>query len=304
MNLDPNASYNLTRAGASYGPYTGSQLLTMARSQQVQPTDTVWTAGMADWLTLNSFVEFQGIFPQATQPQTTAVQTQPQPRVVRSSPSRKLVTRTKTRTEARKGASFALLLFSFISIFIALPLIFIGVIIAINAFGDPIEGVGIQATTTEAQQQVADIQEKLREIASSLNLDPDNVSTGILTFFPLLILAVIFWPVYLQAVYVYRGWKYIQDVPTVNMGPVAAVFLFLCPIVNLVGFFIVYCGWAGHYNTKKSLSTSVSYPNVSQGFFIAACVVTLVFLPILMPFMHYQMCRGINHLAIAPDVVA
>jgi uncharacterized protein DUF4339 len=48
--MKPGAMYSVARSGQQYGPYTLDQLRDYFNQGSVQPTDLVWSAGMATWI--------------------------------------------------------------------------------------------------------------------------------------------------------------------------------------------------------------------------------------------------------------
>ena len=57
MELSPGVSYQLARSGQQYGPYEGTQLISMAQSGDVLESDHIWTEGMSDWVPASSIVQ-------------------------------------------------------------------------------------------------------------------------------------------------------------------------------------------------------------------------------------------------------
>ena len=309
MEINPSANYSISRNGQEFGPYPGGELFQMAKNRQITSTDYLWTDGMPQWVQADTFPQFQAAFTPSSQasqtPQPivpTVGQQQPQPQIQPAVqqpnptsgqsalanvpvPRRNRMQqvgpiRTKGPVNRGKGASFGLWLFSllwFASVFVV-P--FILMLVA--------QPVGEEATTSLFEQ--------------FLNSDLAQNGVFMSVIVGIMFAGLFFFPI-LDLIYLYRGWKYIQDCPTVTLSPGAAVGFMLIPIFNIIWMFIAYIGWAKHYNIRNNLSYSKSAPKVSEGLFITHHILLVVFgfWPLIF-FMMYQMCRGINYLAATPEL--
>lgn len=93
MELSPGVSYQLARSGQQYGPYEGTQLISMAQSGDVLESDYIWAEGMADWVPASSLLQLaptvSSEVTQAAVPITEPIHVKPQGRAVGAVSQRK-----------------------------------------------------------------------------------------------------------------------------------------------------------------------------------------------------------------------
>jgi GYF domain 2 len=136
MDINQSLKYHCSRVGQKFGPFTGAELVQLARGRQLLPTDHIWTEGMSGWESASAFSSLTPIFAanhpsrahQQTGHQTRPVQTRPEydPGPVENPIAAQITGRVglpgksgaaadlallHPKTRKRRGASFGFLLF-------------------------------------------------------------------------------------------------------------------------------------------------------------------------------------------------
>ena len=313
MNIQPSNNYLFSRDGQQYGPFDGDYLQVLAKNGQVIPTDHVWTEGMAEWVPAIQFAELNAIFAPPQQAGPLATLATPAPAVKRptmaspatatpvggAAPATKMATpvgqpratpqagRTAAPATAMAtssgtprslpGAKFGLIA----GLFIAAMAGFVGFLV--------LGGVQLSTlhTKVDAEGEIP--------VPTGLGIAGILYVIGLIASLALSVLTLI---------YVYRAWKYIQDLPGVTSTPGKAIGFMFIPFFNLYWLFIAYWGWSKDYNRRRTM-TNNDGPEASEGLFMVFCILTLIGLSVFVfPPVMAKLCKAVNHLATSPELQA
>lgn len=301
-----SASYQLSRDGQQYGPYLGEQIMQMAQTKQVLPTDHLWCEGMAEWTPAQSFSQLAPIFAAAA-PQAAVTPTATagaagvvargnvaRPGVAaRKSPAARKTTGVRpgargaavgAAATGKKGANFSILMW-------ALVVFLIGVGMAIG--GSVSMGTAMSSALEQADPNNFD------NFAPSA---PSGMSIFLMVGGMVLYAAGLLTYSIMTLVYLHRGWTLLQVLPRVRSTPGKAIGFLFIPFFNYYWIFVCYHGWAQDYGLLKQRTQIPGAPEVPSGLFMAFCIgCFLGFGPLLHPFLMAKLCNGINFLASKSD---
>ncbi len=271
MQFRADLSYYYVRNNERQGPISGAQLVQLAGTGQVQPTDLVWTDGMPAWAPASTL---EGLYaaPVSAAPAMVPPPPPAPPAHYVAAPS-PVPVRPLFPAAPFGGASFGMMfVLGLLGFFILVG----GVVMAV---------IGAQAggdVTTPA------------------------VVAGIIT--AVLGCCLLIWSCVLGAIYLYRAWSAIQGHPQVESTPGKAIGFMFIPLFSLYWIFIAYGKWAKQYNEFVRMNQLPGAPAVSEGLFLTLCICTaasiiplvnyIALLPQLVvgPMVAYQLCRAVNYL--------
>tara|TARA_R110000850_G_scaffold14189_16_gene45506 strand:+ start:1661 stop:2530 length:870 start_codon:yes stop_codon:yes gene_type:complete len=278
MDILQGVDYFYTTNGRQVGPIEGTQVLLLAQQGQILVTDNLWAEGMAEWLPAAAFNQLAPVF-QRQDPavQDPSVEVKEGASIVRepslTRPGVILMPREEEVPERyRKGAKFGLLM----------TLLSLGVLCYAARFAGLVTIGDISSSASP----------EMPELSSKMGL----LYLAAMTF------AMVFLVSYsiVSLVYLHRVWSHIQELGTARTTPGKAIGFLFIPFFNLYWMFIAYSAWAEDFN-KYSEGMGADYVRrASPGLGIAFCVLALLGLPVLHPFLMAHICRSINEISDLP----
>lgn len=305
MEIQTELSYQVVRDGQQFGPYDGQQIIEMAKAGELLASDTLWAEGLPNWTTAASFTQLAAIFAPAATPEPAGTPATPMSSnndapvndagigqnpisaatnssgIPADGPGTPAGVRLG-RVVERKGAKFGAVVFSyFLAIFGLIGFIYGGV-----------KGLSSLSTLEMNEDGTFPVEAFMQGDLMIAGISYVVLMVGYL-------LCLIF-----TLVYLYRAWKYIQDLPNVSTTPGKAVGLLFLPFFNLYWIFRAFHGWATDYNLRCDIADPVNSEQANEGLFMMFCILTLVTglsIFIYLPVMR-KICRSVNYLASSPEL--
>jgi len=125
---------------------------------------------------------------------------------------------------------------------------------------------------------------------------------------PLLILAIplLIYSQVIYLIFVYKAWESIQD-GHARTSPCQTIGLLYVPFFNFYWIFQAHWGFAKDYNAYISRHGVAAAPRLSEGLFLAFCIMSLIpFVNIVAPVLYAviisDICHGVNSLPVLATV--
>jgi len=129
-----------------------------------------------------------------------------------------------------------------------------------------------------------------------------------LVAWPLLLLAIplLIYGGVIYIIFVYKAWESIQD-GHARTGPCKAIGLLFVPFFNFYWIFQAHWGFAKDYNAYISRHGVAAAPRLSEGLFLAYCIISLIPFVNIAGFVVYavllnNICDGVNSLPVLAKV--
>lgn len=269
MDILQGVQYFYTSNGQQLGPVEGTELVALAEQGHITAADNIWSEGFTEWLPPQSFSQLAPLYqaqPEAPTPPAGLNASG----VVHGAHIVKKHLHVKAAHRFREGAKFNTL----IGLLTVGLILSAGTIAAVLLGPEPLPG----AITPPAP---------LLPLWAMFLLSVGAVGC-------LLMYAI------LSLIYLSRAWAYIQELPVARTTPGKAVWLLFLPLFNIYWLFVAYGGWPTDYNKYLDMAGADDVPRAKPGLAMTYCVLAILGLPLLHPFVMSDMCKGINYLATAP----